>query len=150
FQAGDFGNADDLAATAGEAAGLDDELDGAGDLVAHGACGDVVAGHHDHDFDTRQGVAGVVGVNRGHGAFVTGVHGLEHVQGLGAAALADDHAIGAHTQAVLDQVALIDFAFAFDVGRSGLEAHDVGLLELEFGGVLDGDDAFVGGDVAAQ
>jgi hypothetical protein len=32
-------------------------------------------------------------------------------------------------------------AFAFDVGWSGLEPHHMLLLELQFGGVLDGDNA---------
>ena len=52
-----------------------------------------------------QGVARRVGVQRGHRALVAGVHGLEHVQRLGAAALADDDPFGPHTQGVADQVA---------------------------------------------
>ena len=38
-----------------------------------------------------------------------------------------------------------DLAFAFDVGRSRLQADDVGLLQLQLRGVFDGDDALVGG-----
>ncbi len=41
---------------------------------------------------------GRVGVHRAHGPFDAGIHGLEHVQRFGAAALAHDDAVGAHTQ----------------------------------------------------
>jgi hypothetical protein len=34
--------------------------------------------------------------------------------------------------------------FALDVRRAGFEAHHVRLLQLQFGGVLAGDDALVG------
>ena len=50
---------------------------------------------------------------------------------------------GPHTQAVLDQVAHGDLAFAFEVGRPGFQAHHVRLLQLQLGGVLAGDDALV-------
>ena len=60
---------------------------------------------------------------------------------LGAADLAEDDAVGAHTQRVLHEVAHVDFADALEVGRARLQADHVRLLELQFGGVLDGDDA---------
>ena len=71
---------------------------------------------------------------------MTGVHGLQHVDCFSAADLTDDDAIGAHTQSVLDQVALGDLALALDVGRARLEPGDVLLLELQFGRILDRDD----------
>ena len=78
------------------------------------------------------------------------VHGLEHVQGLAGAHLADDDAVGPHAQAVAHQVALGDLALLLDVGRPGLQAHDVRLLELQLGRVLDGDDALMGRDEAGE
>ena len=51
--------------------------------------------------------------------------------------LADDDPVGAHAQRVLDQVADGDLALALDVGGAGLEPHDVRLLQLQLGGVLD-------------
>ena len=71
------------------------------------------------------------------------VHGLEHVERLGAADLADDDAVGAHTQGVADELADADLALALDVRRARLERDDVLLLELELGRVLDRDDALV-------
>ena len=84
---------------------------------------------------------GRVGVDGGHRALVAGVHGLQHVQHLGGADLADDDAVGAHTQGVAHQIAGHDLAPPLDVGRPGLQAHHVLLLQLQLGGVLDGDDA---------
>ena len=77
---------------------------------------------------------------------MAGVHRLQHVERRGVADLADDDAVGPHAQRVADQVADRDLALALDVRRAGLEAQHVLLVELELGGVLDGDDALVLGD----
>ena len=70
---------------------------------------------------------------------MTGVHGLQQVEGLGSAHFADDDALGAHPQAVLDQITHGDHALAFEVGRAGFQTHHVGLLQLQFGRILAGD-----------
>ena len=140
----------DLARPALQAVGLDDQVDGRGDLLPHRLDRQLEAGHHDHRFEPGQGVARRVGVQRGHRAVVAGVHGLEHVERLGAAALADDDPFGPHTQGVRDQVAACDRALAFDVRRPRFQADDVVLLQLQFGRVLDRDDALVVRDEARQ
>ena len=112
-----------------------------GDLVAHGTLRNVEVRHRDHILDSGESVADGVGVDRGQRALVAGIHGLQHVEGLFAAHLADDDAVGTHTQTVDHQLALADRAFAFDVGGAGFQAHHVLLLQLQFGGILDGDDA---------
>jgi hypothetical protein len=84
---------------------------------------------------------GIVGVDGGDGAVVAGVHGLQHVQRLFAAHLAQDDAVGPHAQRVDHQLALADGALAFEVGRPALQAGHVLLLDLQLGGVFDGDDA---------
>ena len=81
---------------------------------------------------------------------MAGVHRLEHVQRFTATALADDDAIRPHAQGVDHQVANRDAATTFDVRRARLEGHDMILAKLELRGILDGDDAFVLGDEAAQ
>ena len=88
--------------------------------------------------------ARAVGVQRAHRTVVTGVHGLQQVEGFRSAHLADDDPLGTHTQAVLDEVAHGDLALALEIGRAGFEAHDMRLLQLQFGGVLAGDDALIG------
>ena len=52
---------------------------------------------------------------------MTGVHGLKHVQRLRSANLAQDDAIGAHTQGVLDEIAHGDLALTFEVRRARLQ-----------------------------
>jgi hypothetical protein len=98
----------------------------------------------------RAGLRAAVGVQRAHRAVMTGVHGLQQVEGFRATHLTDDDPFGTHTQTVLDQVAHGDLALALEVGRAGFEAHDVGLLQLKFGGVLAGDDALVLVDIRGQ
>ena len=101
------------------------------------------AGHADHLLQPLERVARRVGVDRRHRSFVAGVHRLQHVERLFAAALADDDAVGPHAQRVSHEIALADLAFALDVGGAGLQASDMRLLQLQFRGVLDGDQALV-------
>ena len=82
-------------------------------------------------------------MDRGQRAVVAGVHGLEHVQRLSAPDLAYDDAVGAHAQGVPHQVADGHLAPTLDVRRPVFEADDVLVVQLQFGGVLDGDDALV-------
>ena len=86
---------------------------------------------------------GAVGVDGRQAAVVAGVHGLQHVERFFAADLADDDAVGAHTQGVDDQLPLPHRALAFDVGRPRLEPDDVALPQHQLGRVLDRDDALV-------
>ena len=80
----------------------------------------------------------------GDRAVVAGVHGLEHVEGLAAAALADDDAVGAHAQAFLTRSRMVTSPRpSMFGGRASMREHVV-LVELELLGVLDGDDALVG------
>ena len=66
-------------------------------------------------------------------AVVSGIHGLQHVEGFAAAHLAQYDPIRAHTKRVDDQVALTNGAFALDVGGTTLHTGNVLLLELQFG-----------------
>ena len=104
--------------------------------------GQLKSGHHDHRFHTGNRVARCVSVGRGQRTFVAGVHGLQHVDNFLAAGLADDDAVGTHTQGVLQTVAGRYLALAFDVGRTAFHPAHMGLLELKFCGILDGQDTF--------
>ena len=133
-----------LAGAVAEAAHLDHDVDRARDLLPHGLLRQVEARHRDHRLEPAQRVARRVGVDGGERAVVAGVHGLEHVHGLAAAALAHDDAVGPHTQGVDQEQALGHLARAFDVGRAGLQPDHVRLLELKLGRVLDRDDPLGG------
>ena len=103
-----------------------------------------------HDFQPADGVARRVGVDRGERAVVTRVHGLQHVERFLAADFADDDAVGPHTQAVDQQLALPHRAVAFEVGGPGFQTRHVRLLQLQFGRVFDGDDALLARDEAGE
>ena len=90
---------DDAARAVLESRLLDDEVDGAGDLLADGPHGQVDAGHEHHRLEAGEAVARGVGVHGRDGAVVAGVHGLEHVERGAVTDLTDDDAVGAHTQA---------------------------------------------------
>ena len=77
---------------------------------------------------------------------MAGVHRLQHVKGLGAAALADHDPVGAHAQRVAHQLADRDGALALDVRGTRLQRHHVLLAELQLRGILDGHDPLIVGD----
>jgi hypothetical protein len=81
---------------------------------------------------------------------VASVHGLQHIDDFLAAGFADDDPVWAHTQRVPEAVALGDGALAFDVGWAAFHPADVNLLQLEFGGVFDGQHTFVVVDEGRQ
>ena len=81
---------------------------------------------------------------------VAGVHGLQHVERLARTTLTDDDAVGPHTQGVLHQVTDGDLTAALDVRWARFHRQHVILVELEFLGVLDGDDAFLRRDERRQ
>ena len=98
--------------------------------------------------DSRRLIAsGRVGVDRSHRTFVASVHGLEHVEGFLASDFTHDDAVGAHTKAVDEQLALLDCAVAFNIRRTSFQADQVLLRKAEFRGVFDGDQALVVGNV---
>ena len=84
---------------------MHDQVERRGDLLADGPQRQVHAGHQHHRLDAVQRVARAVGVRGGQRAVVAGVHGLEHVQRLAAAHLADDDAVGPHAQGVDHELA---------------------------------------------
>jgi hypothetical protein len=138
------------AAAVAEAGDLHEEVDSRGQLLPDGTDTHVGVRHAYHDFEPADGVAGAVGVNRGQRTVVARVHGLQHVQRLRSAHLADDDAVGAHTQGVDHQLPDFDRSLSLDVGRPRFHPGHVHLAHLQFGGVLDGDDALVVGDEAGE
>src|SRR5690606_28785190 len=150
FGAEHLGDVGDAARAVAQARRLDDDVDRAADHVADGLGLQAEAAHGDHALQTAEALARAVGVQRAHRAVVAGVHGLQQVERLRSAHLADDDPLGTHAQAVAHQVAHGDLALALKVGRPGLQPDDVRLLQLQFGRVLAGDDALVELDGAGQ
>ncbi len=89
-------------------------------------------------------------MHRGHRSVVAGVHGLEHVEGLRPAALADDDPVGPHPQGVSHQIPDGILPGPLHVGRLAFQGDHVLLVEAQLHGVFDGDDPLLEGDEAAE
>ena len=72
---------------------------------------------------------------------MSSVHRLHHVERLRAANLSHDDPVWTHPKSVAHKIPLADLAAPLDIGRARLQRNDVRLLQLEFGGVFDGDNA---------
>src|SRR5687768_4559400 len=119
---------------------MHDKVERRRDLLANGAHGQIEARHEHHRLDPGERIAWRVGVDGAERPIVTRVHGLEHVESLSAANLADDDAIRSHAERVAYELSNRDLALPLDVLRSCLEAKDMLLIETQLGGVLDRDD----------
>src|SRR5205814_1407438 len=108
---------------------VDDQLKGARDLFADRAGRQLHGGHHRDRLEAAERVAWAVAVDRADRSIVAGVHGLEHVERLGASNLTHDDPVGAHTKGVPDEVADRDLALALDVRWPRLQPNDVRLLK---------------------
>ena len=81
---------------------------------------------------------------------MAGIHGLQQIECLGTANLANDDALGTHTKTVSHEVAHRDLAFALEVRRSRLQSHDMRLLQLQFRRVFTGDDPLIFVDTSGK
>ncbi len=81
---------------------------------------------------------------------MAGVHGLQHVQGFARANLSDDDPVWAHAQGIPDKLPHGDLTAPLQVGGTSLQRHDVLLVKLELGRILDGHNPFVGWDEGAE
>src|SRR5207247_10050710 len=84
-----------------------------------------------------QRVAGGVRLDGRHLTVEPGVDRLQDVQRLLAADLCDGYPVGAHSQAVAQQLADRQLALAFDVRWTMFEGDDVGVVDLQLRRVLD-------------
>ena len=138
-----FSDLRDLAPSVRHPGLVDDEVHRGRDLGAHGFERNVDRGHHDHRLQARKRVASGVGVDGRHRPVMPGVHRLQHVECLGAAHLADQDAVGPHSEAVPEQLADRELALALDVGGAVLQGDDVRVVDLELRCVLDRDHPLV-------
>ena len=126
--------------TCGVAFQLDNDVDGAVDLISDGLDRQRDIRHGGQCLQTAERVCRGVGVHGGQRALVTCVHGLKHVERLATADLADDDAIRTHAQRVSHQITNRHLPRTFSIGRTCLQADHMGLLQGQLGGVLNGDD----------
>ena len=106
----------------------------------------VAVGVAHHGAQTADGVAGVVRMHRGHGTGVVGLHGLQHVVGLCAPALAHDDAVGAAPERDGHQLAHAHRTLAFHVRLARLHSLRVRRTQAQLRCVLQRDDALACGN----
>src|SRR5262249_23252294 len=147
---GDLAYAGHTALAVGKPMQLHHHLDRRSNLRPDAVLGHRKAGHANHLFQTQYCVARAVGMDRGHGPFVTGGHRLQHVEGFFAAHLTDDDAIGPHAQCIFNELALADLAAPLDIRWAGLQTPNMWLLQLQLGGVLDRDQTLLFGNEARK
>src|SRR5713226_9188611 len=150
LHAHDLADVGHLARAVAKPVQLDDEVDGRPGLLADGSHRQVHAGHQHQGFEAGERISWSVGVQRGHRTIVAGVHGLEHVERLAAAAFADDDSFRAHAQGVDHETLNRDLTLTVDVFGARLHAAHVLLVELKLGRVLDGDDAVLDRDESRE
>ena len=63
-----------------------------------------------------------------------------------AAHLTDHNPIGAHSQGIPHQIASNNRPFSFNIGRARFQSSHMGLLELQLGRILNGENPFIGRD----
>ena len=93
-----FGNFKYLAGAVTQPAELDNDVNGACELSPHGRYGEVHTSHQHHGLQPEQGVPRAVGMPGGHGAVVSCIHCLDHIDSLGASDLSDNDAVRPHSQ----------------------------------------------------
>ena len=121
-------------------------MDSRSDLLSYGRRWQFEPGHHYHIFESREGVARIIGVTCCHRSVVTGIHRLQHIESFRAAALSYDDAVRAHSQGIDYEVAYSNSPLSFDVGGSGFQPAEIFVAEFEFSGVFHGYYPFFFGD----
>src|ERR1700694_4458456 len=105
---------------------MDHKVDRAADLLPDGAYRKIEPGHQHQGLEAGERIPRAVGVDGGHGAVVSGVHGLQHVQRFAAAHLTDDETIRTHSDGMPDQLAEGHHLLP---GRYAFEAADMALWQ---------------------
>src|SRR5215472_7543130 len=113
FHASDLADAHEPTPAVGHAYQLDQQADRRCDLTSNAAGAYGHPGHAYHLLEPLERITRRIRVHSRHRSFMTGVHGLEHVEGLLAATLADDDTVGTHPKGILDELTLADLAPAF-------------------------------------
>jgi hypothetical protein len=127
---------------------VDEEIEKAADLASWklSAGGALL----DEEGELLEGELGAGGVNTGDGAGVARVDVAEVIEGFLASQLGEEDSVGSQAQTTLEELSRGDFGESLIA--LGIEETDmVGVsVEDELVGVLDGDEALVGGDLADE
>ena len=129
---------------------LHDQVDCGSDLFPDRPHRQIHPRHQHHRFQAAQHIARCIGVPGGKRTVMAGVHRLQHIQRLTATHLADHDSVRPHPQRVPNQVTHGHGAFSLNIGRPGLQRHDMFLTQLQFGGVFNRNDPVLGRNKGRQ
>ena len=96
FHTGHFRNRFDPAHAVFIPPDLNNKMKGRNHLLSNGAGRQFRARKKHHGFQPRQSIPGRIGVDRAHATFMTGIHGLQHIQGFRSPDLPDDDPVRPH------------------------------------------------------
>jgi hypothetical protein len=125
---------------------MHDEINGGSQLFAHRNERQRNVSHKDQSFESTNGIGRRIGMTGRQRSVVTGVHGLQHVDGLARANLAHHDSIGTHPQCIPDEFTYRNLTGAFGIGWARLQTQDVPPGKTKFGGVFDCDNTLMVGD----
>jgi len=129
---------------------VDQQMDGVGNAGLDGLVREVDAALQDATGQPRKSLPGGIGMDGGKASAVAGVEGLQKIKGLLSANLSQDGALGPVPQAGLEQVADSDGRDFRSLLAAGLEADQVRLANVDFGGVLNDQQAIIVGNEVGQ
>ena len=141
LHADDLGHVGDAADAVAHALDLHDQVDGATICVRIALAGRLAGGHPDHVLEAGERIARVlawtVDIEPSWPVFIACSMSKASAPRTSPTMMRS----GRMRSALLHELALRDLALALDVGRAGLQPHDMRLLQLQLGRVLDRDDA---------
>jgi len=126
-------------APAADAPKLHEDIDRAASIVMHVIPTESGAGLQDQEDNLLDSGLRAVGMNRGHGAGMTGVHGAQEGECFRAPELTQDDSVGPHPQRRRHQIIGADLGFAERAAR-GEQAHRIFMLQPELRRVLQDPD----------
>ena len=147
-KAGHFRDRGNAALAVGQAADLHNEIQCIGDLPAQADLTALKAGKTCQHFHAMQAFTSRTGMDGGHRSIVPRVHGLQHFQHLGTAYLTHHNAVGAHAQAVAQQITNRHHTRTIKATGAAFHAHDMRVRQGQLGRVFDRHHALICGNKA--
>ena len=147
---GHFGDGDDPPGAVGGPPQMHDGIDGGGHMVPDRLHSQALIGGRGQRGQAAQSVDRAVGVHCGEAPGVARVQGVQQIQRLRAPHLSHHQPVGTHPQRVAHEVADRHRPSTLAGLGPGLQPHHMGMLQLQLGGVLDGDDPLTVAHPAGQ
>jgi hypothetical protein len=125
---------------------MNDGVHGGSHLLANRTRREIDACEHCQGFKAPECIFGRIGMQGRKAPIVSGVHGLQNVEGLPPAAFPNDNSIGSHSKGMSHEISNSHGTSPLQIGRACLEPNDVIASQSKFGAVLYGHHPFLRGN----